>query len=236
MNKFKAIIIFIIIGNLFGNDGFYIPETNAGIFEFIILSSTNPHSSNTCFQEKHSIGFSYPGFYSPIGEFNWFYKNSNKSSYHLGIGYLYITFGLSKNIYDKFYFNANIGGLGNIHNIDINWSSIGISKNNKITDFTNIEYYFDLNFYRGIGAIFYGIPLNRGISIGGNYIKKINKKIQVVFGAGLSINQFRQHKIEFDENWEYSKTYNYKYKNYDVKNRWKLNVQPLIKFSINYDI
>jgi len=152
-----------------------------------------PHASNTNGEEGTSFVFSYPGFFSWLGQASVYYTNSFGDSYFGGIGETYLMIGINKKILtfekDYIYLNTNIGTMFQKRYL----GSFGFSYIRIITSKNKLELVLDLYFNHGIsGDMLIGDKAySKGILAGFNYVHLITENFLINFGVGVSFVKYR---------------------------------------------
>ena len=152
-----------------------------------------PHAIVTNGEQGFSFAYSYPGFFSYLGQASLYYTNSLGDSYFGGIGETYLMIGINKKILtlekDYIYLNTNIGTMFQKRYL----GSFGFSYLRTITSKNKLELVLDLYFNHGIsGDMLVGDKAySKGTLAGFNYVHLITENFLINFGVGVSFVKYR---------------------------------------------
>lgn len=154
-----------------------------------------PHAIVANGKQGFSFAFSYPGYFSYLGQASLYYSNSLGDSYFGSIGEWYIMLGVNKQIIkfskSSIFLNANIGTTVDVTHRHL--GSFGISHLQQITHRSKIELVLDLYFNHGISGdfIIHDITYSMGFLGGVNYAFDISPSLLLNLGVGLSLVKYR---------------------------------------------
>ena len=191
-----------------------------------------PHASNTIDKEGFSVYFTYPGFFSYIGQLNVCYTSECGDMFYGGIG-VYVMGGVNKRLASfktsRIYLNVNIGTIFDQGTL----GSFGFSYIAAIKNKTNLEICADIYYNHGLS--FDGppsIPYSIGSSLNIVLSKEIINNFLISAGIGLSYIQYRYTEIN---------TYHYEYIYKKIENEypkeslgWDKRLIIPLGFSLSY--
>ena len=241
--KTYLIFFFILIFTEFmysqNSKDIYLPKNCIEIFTPHIT-----HASNINGESGLSILYSYPGFFSLLGQTSIYYTSKSNDSYFISLGEVYLMMGTSNNIkyfdmYDsKFFLNLNVGTFGR----DGYLGSIGFSYLKKLINKNRIELITDIFFHQGYNAdIIPDKDYSQGILFFINYSNLITKNLNINFGIGISFIRYRYIYTANGSIFVSNKEYRYRYvskkmEKYYIENNLGINPawdnQIIIPFGI----